>query len=222
MRAVLSVLYLVYNAGAEDIQRDDLRTDAIRLARMLRNLLPDEPEVSGLLALVLLNEARVPARGSDGYVVLLKDQDRSQWDGDLIGEGQALVLGCLRRRRLGPFQLQAAIQAMHCAAARYEDTDWATIVRFYDRLITVMPTPVVALNRAIAVAETLGPRDGLLLLDGLAGQLATYHPWHAARGWMLDRLGRRTEAAEAYGRAAELARTDTTRQFLLSQSENAR
>jgi RNA polymerase sigma-70 factor (ECF subfamily) len=218
--AVLSVLYLLYNAGAEDLRRTDLRVDAIRMIRLLRLLLPDEPEVLGLLALVLLNEARVRAHGPDGAVVLLKDQDRSLWDGDLIDEGQSLVLGCLRRRRLGPFQLQAAIQAMHCAAARYEDTDWATIVRFYDRLVAVLPTPVVALNRAIAVAETRGPRDGLVLLDELADQLATYHPLYAARGSMLDRLGRRAEASEAYARAAELARTTATKQFFLSQSED--
>ncbi|NIK59241.1 sigma-70 family RNA polymerase sigma factor [Kribbella shirazensis] len=218
LRAVLSVLYLVYNAGAEDIGRTALRADAIRLTRLLGVLLPDEPEVSGLLALILLNEARIRARGPGGEVVLLKDQDRSLWDGELIDEGQSLVLGCLRRRRLGPFQLQAAIQAVHCAAARYEDTDWATIVRFYDRLVAVMPTPVVALNRAIAAAETLGPRDGLLLVDELEEQLATYHPWHAARASILDRLGRRAEASEAYTRAAQLARTDPTRQFLLNQS----
>jgi RNA polymerase sigma-70 factor (ECF subfamily) len=219
LRAVLSVLYLVYNAGADDVRRRDLRAEAIRLTRLLVDLMPDEPEAVGLLALMLLNEARVPARGGDGEVVLLKDQDRSLWDRVLIAEGQALVLACLRRRRLGPFQLQAAIQALHCAAARYEDTNWTSIVRFYDRLITVMPTPVVALNRAVAVAETQGPRDGLLLLDEIADELAAYHPLHAARGSMLQRLGRRTEAAQAYARAAELARTERTTYFLRKQSE---
>jgi RNA polymerase sigma-70 factor (ECF subfamily) len=219
LRAVLSVLYLVYNAGADDVSRGELRVEAIRLTRLLAELMPDEPEVVGLLALMLLSDARVPAHGADGAVVLLKDQDRSLWDRVLIAEGQALVLACLRRRRLGPFQLQAAIQALHCAAARYEDTNWTSIVRFYDRLITVMPTPVVALNRAIAVAETQGPRDGLRLLDEIAGELADYHPLHAARGSMLQRLGRRAEAAQAYARAAELARTEPATQFLRDQSE---
>jgi RNA polymerase sigma-70 factor, ECF subfamily len=219
LRAVLSVLYLVYNAGADDVTRPDLRAEAIRLTRLLVALVPDEPEAVGLLALMLLSDARVPARGGHGEVVLLKDQDRSLWDRSLIAEGQALVLACLRRRRLGPFQLQAAIQALHCAAVRYEDTDWTSIVRFYDRLITAMPTPVVALNRAVAVAETHGPRDGLLLLDEIADELANYHPLHAARGSMLQRLGRRTEAAQAYARASELARTERTTYFLRKQRE---
>ena len=159
LRAVLSVLYLIYNAGADDVGRRDLRAEAIRLTRVLVSLMPDEPEAVGLLALLILSDARMPARGDGAHVVLLKDQDRSLWDPALISDGQALVLACMRRRRLGPFQLQAAIQALHCAARRYEDTDWAAIVRFYDRLIAVMPTPVVALNRAIAVAETEGPGD---------------------------------------------------------------
>jgi RNA polymerase sigma-70 factor (ECF subfamily) len=219
LRAVLSVLYLVYNAGAEDLTRRDLRAEATRLARLLVALMPDEPEAAGLLALMLLSDARVPARGADGDVVLLKHQDRSLWDRSLIAEGQALVLACLRRRRLGAFQLQAAIQAVHCTAARYEDTNWPTIVRFYDRLIAVMPTPVVALNRAIAVAEAQGADQGLLLLDELADALAGYHPLHAARGSLLHRLGRRTEAAEAYQRAADLARTEPTIQFLRKQRE---
>ena len=156
LRAVLSVLYLIYNAGADDVGRRHLRAEAIRLTRVLVSLMPDEPEAVGLLALLILSDARMPARGDGAHVVLLKDQDRSLWDSALISEGQALVLACMRRRRLGPFQLQAAIQALHCAARRYEDTDWAAIVRFYDRLIAVMPTPVVALNRAVAVAETKG------------------------------------------------------------------
>jgi RNA polymerase sigma-70 factor (ECF subfamily) len=215
---VLSVLYLIYNAGADDIERSDLRAEAIRLTRVLVGLMPDAPEAVGLLALMLLSDARVPARGA-GEVVLLKDQDRSRWDHSLIAEGQALVLACLRRRRLGPFQLQAAIQALHCAAARFEDTDWAAIVRFYDRLIAVMPTPVVALNRAIALAEAEGPAPGLGLLDELAVDLAEYHPLHAARGSMLQRLGRRAEAAQAYARAAELARAEPARLFLQEQSE---
>nr|WP_240477363.1 DUF6596 domain-containing protein [Jiangella muralis] len=219
LRAVLAVLYLVYNAGADDDRRRGLRAEAVRLTRLMAALMPGEPEPAGLLALMLLNDARMPARGGGGDVVLLKDQDRSLWDNALIVEGQALVLDCLRRRRLGPFQLQAAIQALHCAARRYEDTDWPAIVRFYDRLIAVLPTPVVALNRAVAVAEVHGPGDGLLLLDELAGDLAGYHLWHAARGAMLRRLDRRAEAADAYARAAELARTEPTMRFLRGQGD---
>jgi RNA polymerase sigma-70 factor (ECF subfamily) len=214
LQAVLTVLYLIYNAGADDVGRRDLRAEAIWLTRVLVGLLPDEPEAAGLLALMLLSDARMPARSDAARVVLLSDQDRSLWNRSLIAEGQELVLTCLRRRRLGPFQLQAAIQALHCAAPRYEQTDWAAIVRFYDRLLTVLPTPVVALNRAVAVAETNGPEAGLQLLDDLARDLAGYYLLHASRGSMLERLGRRDEAAEAYGRAAARARTDADTSFL--------
>jgi RNA polymerase sigma-70 factor, ECF subfamily len=214
LHAVLTVLYLVYNAGADDVRQRGLRAEAIRLARLLVGLMPDEPEAAGLLALMLLSDARMPARQDATRVVLLRHQDRSQWNGSLIAEGQDLVLACLRRRRLGPFQLQAAIQALHCAAPRYEQTDWAAIVRFYDRLLALLPTPVVALNRAVAVAETDGPEAGLQLLDDLAVDLAGYHLLHASRGSMLERLGRRDEAADAYGRAAALARTDAAASFL--------
>lgn len=214
LRAVLSVLYLIYNAGADDVRRRDLRAEALRLIRALVELMPDEPEAVGLLALVMLSDARMPARGDGVDVVLLRDQDRSLWDRSLIADGQALVLACLRRRRLGPFQLQAAIPAVHCAAARYEETDWAVIVRFYDRLLALMPTPVVALNRAVAVAETEGAEAGLALLDGVVEELHGYHLLHAARGSMLERLGRPREAAEAYAAAAALARTDAEVAFL--------
>lgn len=214
LRAVLSVLYLTYNAGADDVRRRDLRAEAIRLTRVLVALLPDEPEAVGLLALMLLSEARMPARGDGAHVVLLRDQDRSLWDRSLIAAGQALVLACMRRRRLGPFQLQAAIQAMHCASPRYEETDWAAIVRFYDRLLAVMPTPVVTLNRAIAVAETNGPKACLALLDGIAEELDGYHLLHATRASMLELLGRPHEAALEYDRAAALARTDAEVSFL--------
>ena len=213
-RAVLSVLYLIYNAGADDLRRRDLRAEAIRLTRVLVTLMPDEPEAVGLLALMLLSDARMPARGDGADVVLLKDQDRSLWDPSLIAEGQELVLACMRRQRLGPFQLQASIHALHCAARRYEETDWEAIVRFYDRLITVMPTPVVTLNRAIAVAETNGPQAGLTLLDGVSDELDGYHLLHAARGSMLERLGRTHEAAQAHDRAAAVARTDAEVSFL--------
>jgi RNA polymerase sigma-70 factor (ECF subfamily) len=214
VRAVLSVLYLIYNAGADDLMRGHLRAEAIRLTRVLVALMPHEPEAVGLLALMLLSDARMPARGDGADVVLLKDQDRSLWDPSLIAEGQELVLACMRRRQLGPFQLQAAIQALHCAARSVDETDWAAIVRFYDRLIVVMPTPVVTLNRAVAVAETKGPATCLVLLDGVAEELDGYHLLHAARGSMLERLGRPHEAALAYDRAAALARTDAEVSFL--------
>lgn len=214
LRAVLSVLYLIYTAGADDRSRAHLRAEAVRLVRLLAAAMPEEREVTGLLALVLLNEARMPARGEDGRTVLLRDQDRSRWDHILIAQGQALVLTCLRDRRLGPFQLQAAVQALHCAAPSYQDTDWRAVVRFYDRLLVVMPTPVVAMNRAVAVAETDGPEAGLLLLAGLGDELGRYHLFHASRGAMLERLGRRAEATAAYDRAAALARTAADISFL--------
>jgi RNA polymerase sigma-70 factor, ECF subfamily len=214
LQTVLTVLYLIYNTGADDVRRRDLRAEAIRLTRALVGLMPDETEAAGLLALMLLSDARMPARRDAAHVVQLREQDRSLWDRSLITEGQELVLACLGRRRLGPFQLQAAIQALHCAAVIYEQTDWAAIVRFYDRLLAVMPTPVVALNRAVAAAETEGPAASLVLLDDLAPDLAGYHLLHAARGSMLERLGRRDEAAEAYGRAAAQARTDADADFL--------
>ena len=214
LRSVLQVLYLIYNTGADDIRRRDMRAEAIRLTRVLISLLPDEPEAAGLLALMLLSDARMPARSDGAQVVLLKDQDRSLWNRPLIVEGQTMVLACMRGRRLGPFQLQAAIQALHCAAQRYEDTDWAAIVRFYDRLLTVMPTAVVTLNRSVAVAETEGPETGLELLEGVAEELDGYHLLHAARGSMLNGLGRTSEAARAYDRAAALARTTAEASFL--------
>jgi RNA polymerase sigma-70 factor, ECF subfamily len=222
LHAVLSVLYLIYNAGADDVRRRDLRAEAIWLARVLVALMPDEPEAAGLLALMLLSDARMPARADTARVVRLRDQDRALWDRSLIAEGQQLVLNCLRRRRLGPFQLQAAIQALHCAAPSYDETDWAAIVRFYDRLLSVMPTPVVALNRAVAVAETDGPEAGLALLDALRHDLDGYHLLHASRGAMLERLGRRTEAAEAYDRAAALARTEADIAFLTMRRREVR
>ncbi len=221
LRAVLSVLYLIYTAGADDAdERGDLRGESIRLARLLVALMPDEPEAVGLLALMLLCEARVPARHG-GDVVLLRDQDRSLWDRGLIEEGHDLVLACMQRARMGPFQLQAAIQGVHCAAPTFEDTDWPAIVRLYDRLLLVMPTQVVAMNRAIAVAETEGPAAGLGLLDAVAVELDGYHLLHAARATLLERLGRAAEAAEAYDRAAELATTDKDVGFLSRKRDEA-
>lgn len=214
LRAVLTVLYLIYNAGADDTSRHDLRAEAIWLTRVLVALMPDESEAAGLLALMLLSDSRMPARSDAAQVVLLQDQDRALWDSSMIAEGQELVLACLRRRSLGPFQLQAAIQALHCAAPRYEETNWAAIVRFYDRLIAVMPTPVVRMNRAIAVSETDGPHASLALLDQLQQDLEDYHLLHASRAAMLERLGRPGEAADAYARAAGLARTEADLSFL--------
>ena len=185
LRSVLSVIYLIYNSGADDPNRRALRTEAIRLGRALVELMPDEPEVAGLLALMILNDARMPARLADGVVVLLRDQDRTAWDSAKIAEGQSIVRACIRRDRPGPFQLQAAIQAVHCDAAFFDGTDWKQIVTLYDQLFTLMPTPVVALNRAIAISEVDGPRAALEHLDAIAEDLANYHLMHAARAEML-------------------------------------
>lgn len=214
LRPVLSVLYLIYNAGADDVGRGDPRTEAIRLTRVLVALMPHEPEAVGLLALMLLSDARMPARGDGADVVLLKDQDRSLWDSSLIVEGQGLVLACMRRSRFGPFQLQAAIQALHCAARRYEATDWAAIVRFYDRLLAVMPTPVVDAKqgRRRRRDQGAGDRDGAARRGrGRTGRLPP-----AARLSRVDvgKAGRTHEAGLEYDRAAALAPTETDMSFL--------
>ena len=215
---VLSVLYLIYSAGADDlVERAHLRDEAIRLIRALVTLMPDEPEVAGLLALMVLNESRVPARRLDGAVVLLRDQDRSKWDQTMIDEGHSIVRGCIRRSRPGPYQLQAAIQAVHCNAGSFEATDWDQIVTLYDHLYTVMPSPVVALNRAIAITETEGPEVGLAALDVIAPALDNYYPLHAARAAALRRLGRPDIARHAYERAVELATSKADRDYLISQ-----
>jgi RNA polymerase sigma-70 factor (ECF subfamily) len=207
---VLAVVYLVYNAGTDDA---DLAAEAIRLARLLATLMPDEPEVAGLLALLLLTESRRRSRSApDGSLVLLAEQDRERWDRALIAEGQAIVRRCLRRDQPGPYQLQAAINAVHADAATFEATDWPQIVALYDQLLAFLPTPVVALNRAIAVGEVAGPRAALALVDEL--DLAGYHPFHATRADLLRRLGRHGEAAAAYERAATLAPTEAEREFL--------
>ena len=221
LRAVLSVLYLIYNAGADDPLRGELRSEAIRLARVLADLMPDEPEALGLLALMLLCEARVPAQIRPDDVVLLREQDRSLWDQPLIRQGHDLVRRCIRRGRPGPFQLQAAIQAVHCNAARFEDTDWLQIVTLYDNLYDVMPTAVVAMNRAIALAETAGPQVALAQLDTLARDLAGYHLLHASRATMLRRLGRGKEANQAFDLAIELAPRARERGFLDRQRGRA-
>lgn len=205
---VLAVLYLVFNEGyvassGDDLIRTDLCEEAIRLTRVLAALMPDEPEVQGLLALMLLTESRRSARtDADGNLVRLPDQDRSRWDPALIEEGQAIVRVLLRRNTPGPYQLQAAIAAVHSDASGADDTAWDQVVALYDQLLRHVPTPVVALNRAIAVAELEGPEAGLALLDDL--DLPQYHLLHAARADLLERLGRTDEAADAYATAQSL------------------
>ena len=216
LRPVLAILYLTYNAGTGGPSGDGLRHEAIRLARAISTLMPDEAEVAGLLALLLLTESRWAARfAADGSLVLLRDQDRAVWDRTMIEEGQAIVRACLRRNRPGPYQIQAAINAVHADAASIEETDWSQILALYDQLLAVSPTPVVALNRAIAVAEVRGPHAGLALLDDL--HLDDYHLFHAARADLLRRLGRPTDAARAYARAADLAPSEAERAFLFGR-----
>ena len=218
LRGVLAVLYLIFNEGhtattGDTLAREDLCAEAIRLGRLLAALMPDEPEVLGLLALMLLTAARQPARSApDGSLVLLADQDRSRWDTDLITEGHALVRACLRRNRPGPYQLQAAINAVHTDAASAADTDWVQILALYDQLMAIAPTPVVALNRAVALAEVAGPQPALDVVDGL--DLGGYHLSHATRADLLRRLGRVDEAAAAYTTAASLTANAAERRFL--------
>jgi RNA polymerase sigma-70 factor (ECF subfamily) len=219
LASVLSVVYLIYNTGADDPERAALRAEAFRLARALVALMPDEPEAAGLLALMLLNESRVAARTADGAVVLLRDQDRTKWDPTMIEEGHAIVRACIRRGRPGPYQLQAAIQAVHCDADSFEATDWPQIVALYDQLFSMMPTPVVALNRAIAIGEIEGPGAALAAIDDIGTGLDDYHLMHAARGTTLRALGQRDAAKIAFERAADLAATEADRRFLERQIE---
>jgi RNA polymerase sigma-70 factor, ECF subfamily len=213
LRSVLAVVYLVYNAGLTSSAEPGLCAEAIRLARILVALMPDEPEVAGLLALLLLSESRRAARQRpDGSLVLLGEQDRSRWDRALIEEGQAIVRQCLRRNQPGPYQLQAAINAVHADAPTIQQTDWSQIVALYDHLLAIAPTSVVALNRAIAIGEVQGPAAALALVEEL--DLDNYYAFHATRADLLRRLGRDSEAAAAYERAAAMAPTDAERDFL--------
>jgi RNA polymerase sigma-70 factor, ECF subfamily len=213
LRPVLAVVYLIYTAGLTNPAEAGLCSEAIRLGRILATLMPDEPEVVGLLALLLLTESRRGSRTRpDGSLVLLGEQDRRRWNRALIEEGQELVRWCLRRNQPGAYQLQAAINAVHSDAATVEQTDWSQIVTLYDQLLAVAPTPVVALNRAIAIGEVKGPAAALALVDEL--ELDNYQPFHATRADLLRRLGRNSEAAAAYDRAADMAPTDTERDFL--------
>ena len=199
LAAVLAVVYLSYNAEGSDV-----RHEAIRLARLLHRLMPDEPEAAGLLALLLLTESRWPARRDPaGRLVLLRDQDRTRWNQELIAEGHDLVRGCLRRDRPGPYQLQAAISAVHADVGSFDDTAWEQVLALYDQLLAMTQSPVVALNRALAVGEVHGPAAALALVDQL--DLEAYQPFHAARADLLRRLGRRGEAAAEFERAAGLA-----------------
>ncbi len=210
---MLAVLYLIYNAGLTAPAGTDLCSEAICLARILSTLMPDEAEAAGLLALLLLTESRRASRTRpDGRLVLLAEQDRGLWDRGLIDEGQTIVRRCLRRGRPGAYQLQAAINAVHAEAASVEQTEWSRIVALYDRLIAIAPTPVVALNRAIAIGEVHGAAAALALVDAL--DLDNYYAFHAARADLLRRMGRGSEAAVAYERAAVLAPTDAERDFL--------
>ena len=211
---VLTVLYLIFNEGyaatSGPLLRTDLCLEAVRLARALAELMPDEPEVLGLLALLLLSEARRPARvGPGGELVTLAEQDRSLWNRELIAEGHELVRRCLRRNRPGPYQLQAAINAVHTDGAA---TDWTQVLALYDQLFAQTPTPIVALNRAVAVAEVHGPAQALAAIDDL--DLPGYHLLPATRADLLARLGRREEARAAYEEAIALAGNQTERAFL--------
>ncbi len=215
---VLAVIYLVFNEGyvatsGDEVGRPDLAAEAIRLGRLLVELMPDEPEARGLLALMLLTESRAPARvDAAGALVRLVDQDRSLWDPQLVGEGQALVRECLRRNHPGPYQLQAAIAAVHSDAPTPGETDWRQVLALYDQLVVMAPTPVVRLNRAVALAEVDGPAAALVVVEAL--DLQTYYLWHAVRADLLERVGRAGDAATAFGRAVDLTNNEAERELL--------
>jgi len=217
------VIYLIFNEGyaassGERLVREDLCTEAIRLGRLLAQLMPDEPEVLGLLALMLLIEARRTARTTtDGELVLLADQDRDKWDRALVGEGQDIVRHCLRLNRPGPYQLQAAINAVHSDAPTAAMTDWAQILQLYDQLLALAPNPIVALNRAVALAEITGPGAALAVVEQL--DLGDYRLFHAIRADLLRRVGRIGDAATAYEAAISRSDNAVERAFLQRQRD---
>ncbi len=218
LQPVLAVIYLIFNEGyvassGEQLARADLCTEAIRLGRLLAELIPDEPEVLGLLALMLLTNSRKNTRTAvSGELVLLADQDRSKWDRELIVEGQSIVRECLQRNQPGPYQIQAAIQAVHSDAPVAAETDWAQILQLYDQLLPVMPTPVVALNRAVALAQIEGAAVALASVDSL--DLRGYYLFHAIRADLLSRVDRNDEARSAYDTALALTSNEAERTFL--------
>jgi RNA polymerase sigma-70 factor, ECF subfamily len=220
--AVMAVIYLIFNEGyaataGDALVRRDLCAEAIRLGRLLRELMPDPPEARALLALMLLHDSRRDTRlSSGGEIVLLEEQDRGRWDQGEIREGTALAEQALREAGPGPYAVQAAIAALHAQARRPEETDWRQIAALYGVLLRLNPSPIVELNRAVAVAQAEGPEDGLRLLDGLdqRGELAAYHLLPAARADLLKKLGRSQEAAEAYRRALSLVANEPERRFL--------
>jgi RNA polymerase sigma-70 factor (ECF subfamily) len=223
LKPVLAVIYLVFNEGyaatAGSLLRLDLCAEAVRLARLVAELMPDEPEAQGLLALLLLLHARSAARlTADGSLARLAEQDRRRWDRDLIAEGQAIVRACVKRGRPGPYQIQAAINAVHSVAPTFDRTDWRAILTLYDQLCALAPTPVVALNRAVALAEVDGPAAGLAAVDDLrSAALDGYYLFHAARANLLRRLGRDEEAAAAYAAARALTANLVEQAFLAAQ-----
>ncbi|MFH8407457.1 RNA polymerase sigma factor [Streptomyces sp. NPDC018019] len=225
LSSVLEVIYLIFNEGyaataGDDLVRPALCEDALRLARVLANLMPDEPEVHGLAALLEFQASRIPARtGPDGEPVLLADQNRARWNRMLVRRG----VEALHRAGRGPYSLQAAIAACHAVAPRYEDTDWAAIATLYDRLLALSPSPVVELNRAVAVSMSEGPAAALKLVDALTAEpaLKSYHLLPSVRGDLLERLGRTTEAREEFERAATLTHNARERELLLTKASRS-